>query len=343
MKNCEVSEKDDKYMSWDEFKEEYLPKVEYLAKIVGIPRDYGFYKHEIPIYEEDIEECSMDEDNDFVDFVIRCILDWEGKYVTPPLLYHLRETDGAEEIFDEVYRVWAYRFCRGDELLFRRKPIDCGTRSDSGKGDIVDIFLLRKSSDSTTLLSHGFGEDFADCGWPVAVKVKHKSYMSNEELTKGLRDLADALEARFENCYPPSSDGYIVPNCKQEQAILCGLYRKRFDAHAAVIANPGYPLHKTIKDAGWLDPNVTLDSGIGQMLKRGWPELYKRVRKKELSPFEALLETGWVDTINLYDALTSNGKTQEDVEDQVERVDDSGEDLLKELEDVSTCTCRSYS
>ena len=341
MKNCEVSEKDDKYMSWDEFKEQYLPKVEYLAEITGLPRDYYMYKEATVIYEEDIEECSMDEDNRFVDYVMRCILDWDGKYVTTPLLYCIRQTGGAEEIFDEVYRVWANRFCRGDELLFRRGPIGSGTRSEPGKGDLVDIFLIGRSSDSTTLLSHNFGEDFADCGWPVAVNVKHKSYMSNEELTKGLRDLADALDARFKNCYPPSSDGYIVPNCKEEQAILYGLYKKRFDPHAAVIANAGYPLHKTIKDAGWLDPNVHLDSGIGQMLERGWPELYERVWKKELSPLEALLKTGWVDPEDLYDALTSNGKTQEDVEDHLEQADDSDEDLLKELEDVSTCTCRS--
>ena len=42
-----------------------------------------------------------------------------------------------------------------------------------------------------------------------------------------------------------------------------------------------------------------------------------------MSPLEALLKTGWVEPEDLYDALTSNGKTQEDVEDQVEQVDDS--------------------
>jgi hypothetical protein len=39
MKNCEVSEGDDKYMSWDEFKEEYLPKVKYVAALLGLSRE----------------------------------------------------------------------------------------------------------------------------------------------------------------------------------------------------------------------------------------------------------------------------------------------------------------
>ena len=38
MEKDNILEEDDKHMSWDEFKEEYLPKVEYLAKIVGVPR-----------------------------------------------------------------------------------------------------------------------------------------------------------------------------------------------------------------------------------------------------------------------------------------------------------------
>jgi len=337
MEKDNMLEEDDKYMSWDEFKEEYLFKVEYLAKIVGLPRDYKFWKEATIVYEEDIEECRMDDDHDFVDYVMRCILDWEGKYVTTPLLYCLRETDGAEEIFDEVYRIWAFRFCRDDELLFLRRPIGRGTRSEPGKGDLVDIFLIGRSLDSTTLLNHGFGEDFADCRWPVAVKVKHKSCMSNEELTKGLRDLADALEAGFKNCYLPSSDGYIVPNSKEEQAILCGLYMNNPKLHQDVKWNQGVSLDQIIKMAGWIHPHVSLNTGLGKMLQGGWPELYERALSREITPFEALLKTGWVDPEDLYDALTSNRKTQEDVEDQVEQVDHldgSIEEILQEMEDL---------
>jgi hypothetical protein len=336
MKNCEVSERDDKYMSWDEFKEQYLPKVEYLAEITGLPRDYYMYKEATVVYEEDIEECSIDEDNRFVAYVMRCILDWEGKYVTTPLLHCIRETDGAEEIFDEVYRVWANRFCRGDELLFRRRPVGRGTRSEPGKGDIVDIFLIDKSADSPTLLNHGSGEDFADCVWPVAVKVKHKSCMSKKELTKGLRDLADALEADFKNCYLPTSDGYRVIGDKKHQAVLIGLHENNPDLHSEVTVF-NFPLDEAIKETGWIDPNISLDSGLREMLQGGWPKLYKRVLWDGMTPFEALLETGCVDARTVYEVFKKNGKFRDIVEKQkgqAERIEYTDKDLLQHLENL---------
>jgi hypothetical protein len=323
-------------MSWDQFKEEYLPKVEYLAKITGIHRRYKFHGHTIPIYVEDIDECCMDEDKDYVDYVMRCILDCEGKYVTTPLLYYIRETDGAEEIFDEVYRIWARRFCRGEELLFRRRPIGRGTRSEPGKGDIVDIFLIGKSSDSPTLLNYGFGEDFADCVWPVAVKVKHKSCMSKEELTKGLRDLADAIEADFTNCYLPTSDGYRVIGDKKHQAVLIGLHKNNPDLHSEVTVF-NFPLDEAIKETGWIDPNISLDSGLREMLQGGWPKLYKRVLGDGMTPFEALLETGCVDARTVYEVLNENGKFRDADEKQKEqawRIDYTDEDLLERLENL---------
>jgi hypothetical protein len=337
MKNKKTLENHDRYISWDEFKKQYLSKVEYLAQIVGLDRDKIVIKDKLSLDGEDEEENIMDDDHIFVDGVMKRIIDWEDKYVKRPLLFTLMETDGAEEIFDEVYRIWAFRFCRGDELLFPRRPKGRGTRSEPGKGDLVDIFLIGRSLDSTTLLNHGFGEDFADCIWPVAVKVKQKSCMSNDGLIMGLRDLADALEAGFKNCYLPSSDGYLPPSNREEQAILCGLYKNSPDLHAGVTTNPGYPLHKAIRDAGWLDPDLTLDTGLGEMLQRGWPDLYEGVLDGELSPFEALLKTGWVNSEDVYEIFGKYSETRDDVEDKIADVDHlegAIDELLQEMEEI---------
>ena len=50
-----------------------------------------------------------------------------------------------------------------------------------------------------------------------------------------------------------------------------------------------------MRKAGWLDPEVAYDSGIEKALQRAWPELHEKVQKGEMTPFEALIETGWIE------------------------------------------------
>ena len=86
-----------------------------------------------------------------------------------------------------------------------------GIRSEPGKGEQVDIFLLTHLEpgeltgagySSSMIMYPGFGqtgicvgrvEDFADCIHPIAVKVKDS--VKDGELVRSLRDLADGIEA----------------------------------------------------------------------------------------------------------------------------------------------------
>jgi hypothetical protein len=100
-------------------------------------------------------------------------------------------------------------------------------------------------------------------------------------------------------------NGYIVPNCKEEQAVLCGLYENNPELHARVKYYGGTAIG-SIGETGWIDPNVSLDTGLGEMFKKGWPELYKRALSYEMTPFEALLETNLVGPRTVYEVLTSD-------------------------------------
>jgi hypothetical protein len=102
-----------------------------------------------------------------------------------------------------------------------------------------------------------------------------------------------------------------------------------------------------MKLVGWLDPEVSLDTGIGEMLKRGWPELYGKVLEGKMTPFEALLKTGYVHPEDLFDILGNSKEIQTLVEEKFppyewihrkqnenEQVEDSNEQLLQELEEL---------
>ena len=64
-----------------------------------------------------------------------------------------------------------------------------------------------------------------------------------------------------------------------------------------------------MKEAGWINPNVSLDTGIGELLQKGWSDLYEKVLTGKMSPFEALLETGWVHPKDVYEVCKNNKKT----------------------------------
>jgi hypothetical protein len=151
------------------------------------------------------------------------------------------------------------------------------------------------------------GEDFADSLEPIVAKVKQKSCIRNNELAEALRDLADAIDGKFINCmFSPYAHRLVLPDHKDYQAILCGLYRSDRKHWYRVRTTPGYDVHTSIKDAGWINPNISLEDGIGVMLQKGWPELYERVLDKELSPFEGLLETGHVHPKDMHE-VCGNG------------------------------------
>ena len=74
-------------------------------------------------------------------------------------------------------------------------------RSEPGKGSIVGIYLAQPAGEwldsvvgmyNKTELCGSVGEDYAECGWPVVVKVKAR--VTKEELVQCLRDLTDAIE-----------------------------------------------------------------------------------------------------------------------------------------------------
>ncbi len=82
-----------------------------------------------------------------------------------------------------------------------------GDRSEFGKGEKVWIYVLGPASEFADGIVPAFGkisagcgpnlgEDFANCIWPVVVKVK--TSIPDQKLVQHLRDLADSIERRPE-------------------------------------------------------------------------------------------------------------------------------------------------
>ncbi len=109
MEKQKKSEFEKEYMSWEGFKERYLSKIQYLAEILGLDRNDVIRKVRFSRSDEDPKYRTTDEDYMFVKGVMSRILHSKGEGKHEPLLYELRKTDGAEDIFDEVYRLWAFR------------------------------------------------------------------------------------------------------------------------------------------------------------------------------------------------------------------------------------------
>ena len=78
-------------------------------------------------------------------------------------------------------------------------------RSQPGKGEIINLFLLKpyptgpdpfiKTFGGTSMMGFIQAEDFAKCHWEITVKSKLN--VSERELVQSLRDLADAIEKKF--------------------------------------------------------------------------------------------------------------------------------------------------
>ncbi len=76
------------------------------------------------------------------------------------------------------------------------------TRSELGRGEEVGIYLVDKDWGDSSLGGNGrttiigsTGEDFAECNWPVVVKVK--ADVTNKELCVYLEDLLEAVREGF--------------------------------------------------------------------------------------------------------------------------------------------------
>jgi hypothetical protein len=79
-------------------------------------------------------------------------------------------------------------------------------RSEPGRGPLVGLYLADRAdkwrgdcvlgqADGFTTIMGSTGEDFAESGWPVVVKVQRE--VSREDLAQHLRDLAEAVETGF--------------------------------------------------------------------------------------------------------------------------------------------------
>jgi hypothetical protein len=113
------------------------------------------------------------------------------------------------------------------------------------------------------------------------LKIKLNSHITQEDLIKALRDLADSLEANFSNCYLPPGRGWVVPGSKEEQALLCSMYENPARVYQTVNRNPGGALDKLIEKTG-------LKYQYEEMLQNHWPELYEKVLEGQMSASEAI-------------------------------------------------------
>jgi hypothetical protein len=293
------------YLSWEEFREQYLIKAEYIARVYGLNRETIIKCLNDISDSSDKKSEDINDDYSFICGVIRYAMDNHTGEWGRRLRDKLFGDKNAITWFKEIYRLLYFERIFGGERFFKKIAGYGGRRSEAGKGDLVDIYLMNGMGDCT-LISPTVGEDFAECGYSMVVKVKHWPHVTEEEVIKGLRDLADSLEESFINCYE-TSGGFVVDDRKEVQAILCGIHKADYAFYCTVSTHPHFPLERAIKEVGWIHPKVSLDSGLREMLQKGWPDLYERVLDRELSPFEALLKTGWVDSEDLYEIIGKNG------------------------------------
>lgn len=338
MKNT-IKSKKSEYFSWDDFKEIYLPEIDGFADLLGLERDAIIRNH---------KKCSPenhpgDDDWRFTDGVMHCISFCDSKEIREELLEKIGETAGAREIFNEIYRIWCSKVELLDGIFFPKSLEYGGKRAEPGKGEIIDIFMIGRSLDNTIVTST-VAEDYADCAWPVVVKVKQNSNVNRAELISALRDLADSLEGDFKNCYRVGlsralrncrlqETGYEVPENEEIRAFLFGLHKCNPGLHAEVVRRRKLLL-RAMREAGWFDPNIPLNCGIEDALKKKWPELHNRVLRGELSPFEALLETGCIYIDDVHEVWTSDAKRHDVIEEQAEQIVETDADLLAELGDL---------
>jgi hypothetical protein len=190
----------DGYLSWPEFKKMYFSEVEKLAKILGLNKG-----DVINTYQGRSNFCERkniyrgDVDWMFVDGVMETVMRSESKEEKFSYLRKLKINDGAKELFDEIYRMWLFQLCDENECFIPKEPRFRNTRSEPGKGDIAHIYLLDRDFRGRTYVDGIISEDYANCHYPVVIRVKHNSDMTGEELISSLREFADFLEGDSRN------------------------------------------------------------------------------------------------------------------------------------------------
>jgi hypothetical protein len=171
--------------------------------------------------------------------------------------------------------------------------------------------------------------------------------MTAKQIVEALQYAVRLYEEHFTN-YSYSSentDGYEDGWEKQYYSMPIGLLK----ANRAIGRAYSWGYISTaaaMKLVGWIDPEVSLNTGIDEILQRAWPELYESVLEGKMTPFEALLKTGWVHPKELFDVLGKGKEIQSLVEEtfppdkwvhrksEVNEPAESDEDLLQDLEDV---------
>ena len=219
MQKENISEHDENYMSSDEFKQKYLSEVESLCEILGLDRDKIVRDYKGSLDQDELKESIIDDDLIFIHGVVYCISECENKQEKKRRSRKLYNHEGAKALFEAIYKMWEFREILDSQIYLPKRDYLGGRRSEPGKGDLIDIYALDEHGDSdSTFIWRNVVEDYADCKWPVVVKVKHNSGLTREDCIKVLRDLTETLEANFENCALAGPyDGFIVRGGGDEQ------------------------------------------------------------------------------------------------------------------------------
>jgi hypothetical protein len=332
-------------LSWEQFKSRYFAQIVQLAELLDL--DVAEERNREIRFGSDLNESEIFDEWMFIDNVLTCIRDCENREEKIRVLTKLDETDGARDIFDEIYRIWTfekYDYCSEDCHYSRRRLRLPERRSQLGEGDIVDIFKIDDCREAACCLSYVFGRDYAETQHDIVVKIKHNSRMTPEQIVNALEFAAKMYERRFTKRIK-QEEGYLDWETQQYDAIRLGLYCASRSVYRDVEFNL-YDMDVAFQLVGWIDPEVSLDTGLGEMLREGWPDLYEKVLEGNMTPFEAFLKTGWVNPKYIFDILGNSQEIQSLVKEsfppyqwiQRKRREDEQahpeSDLLQELENL---------
>jgi hypothetical protein len=338
-----------RYFSWDDFKRNYLALVEELGQLLGIVREGNAHIHEGRIYENYANRFGIDDDWIFVDRVLTCISECEDESERGRLILKLKECAGSRDLFDEIYRKWVFKkycYCSNGDGYPAERLRRAFESSEIEERNIFDILTVTHDGE-------GFGvgywikEDFEENVRPITIKIRHNSYMTAKQIVEALQYAVRLYEEYFTNySYSPEyTEVYEEGWEKQYYSMPIGLLKANRAIGRAY--SWGYiSKAAAMKLVGWIDPEVSLNTGIDEILQRAWPELYESVLEGKMTPFEALLKTGWVHPKELFDVLGKGKEIQSLVEEtfppdkwvhrksEVNEPAESDEDLLQDLEDV---------
>lgn len=293
MESSEITRDFDRIAFWEEFKEQYLAQVEYIAEILGLDRNdmiNEFENHNIVVRGRQLD---ADDDWKFCCGVMLCLKNLESTSERHHRYSILQEKEEAMEIFEEIYCRWGQIAFSEDLWFLNRRPELTSGSSERIPGKVKEMFLLDDIY-GTTQMQACLYEDHSNISSPVVITYNPNGKMTYKERLKVLKDVVTAIEAGGQNCLLQNKLTLIVPNDLELQAFLIGISENSRELHNQLVSH-SITLIDAMRKAGWLDPEVPYDSGIEKALQRAWPELHEKVQKEEMTPFEALLETGWIE------------------------------------------------